>query len=471
MPHGLRDPLRRPVQPEVFVDTADVLKTQRQALAAHARQQASLDVSQGAADFVDMFGDRCRAKPRPRRLMGRAVAVRRLALLLVLLAAANAAAADPATGIGVEVPPGESRPVDLQGLFAPPMPLVDADGAAIVTRRAAGHPAVVDWDGDGDNDLLLGCHESMNTADAGILVLVNVGTAAAPRFAWPTTKRVVVTAADDAWPRVPSLTSEAGEAADSCSMLGGSCGCKSGGAFEVTPWDWNGDGRTDLIVDTFWKPHGVRVFLGGAADGRQTFTPGPVLWPIVHHGKGSGAGDWNNDGIPDYAHPVNRHEWTAHLGRRRPDGGVALDGETLRSADFTIVGHEAYRSDGRAAPWFAATPCAWNFSGRHGRDSMITEIVAVARHPDYDTTRDYAARKCDVNLYWLDRAARTCTRRATLAVNAAAATRLGLGDLDADGVMDLLCTGGTFNKDGAGTKIWWLRGLPAARTKGTRGPD
>jgi hypothetical protein len=37
--------------------------------------------------------------------------------------------------------------------------------------------------------------------------------------------------------------------------------------------------------------------------------------------------------------------------------------------------------------------------------------------------------------------------------------------------MDLLYTGGTFNKDGAGTKIWWLRGLHPAGRDGTRAPD
>lgn len=64
MPHGLRDPLRRPVQPDLFVDTTDVLATQRQALAAHASQQAWLDASQGAADFVDVLGDMSRAVGR-----------------------------------------------------------------------------------------------------------------------------------------------------------------------------------------------------------------------------------------------------------------------------------------------------------------------------------------------------------------------------------------------------------------------
>ncbi len=64
MPHGLRDPLRRPVEPDLFVDTTQVLETQRRALAAHASQQAWLDASQGAADFVDVLGDMSRAVGR-----------------------------------------------------------------------------------------------------------------------------------------------------------------------------------------------------------------------------------------------------------------------------------------------------------------------------------------------------------------------------------------------------------------------
>lgn len=64
MPHGLRDGLRRPVQPDLFVDTTAVLDTQRRALAAHASQQAWLDSSQGAADFIDILGTMSRAVGR-----------------------------------------------------------------------------------------------------------------------------------------------------------------------------------------------------------------------------------------------------------------------------------------------------------------------------------------------------------------------------------------------------------------------
>jgi LmbE family N-acetylglucosaminyl deacetylase len=47
MPHGLRDPLRRRIVPGVFVNTASVHKTKRDALAQHKSQQAWLDASQG----------------------------------------------------------------------------------------------------------------------------------------------------------------------------------------------------------------------------------------------------------------------------------------------------------------------------------------------------------------------------------------------------------------------------------------
>lgn len=47
LPHSLRDPLRRPVIPELFVNTTAVIETQCAALAAHQSQQAWLDATQG----------------------------------------------------------------------------------------------------------------------------------------------------------------------------------------------------------------------------------------------------------------------------------------------------------------------------------------------------------------------------------------------------------------------------------------
>lgn len=339
--------------------------------------------------------------------------------------------------------PGESIAVDLQGLFEPPVALADQAGAAIVTRRAAGHVAVVDWNSDGKNDLVLGCHAGMDTPQAELLLLENGGTAAAPAFLWPAKGNVQLTAGDP----------------ESCSVLQGSCGCKSSGAFEIAPWDADGNGKPDLIINTYWTRGVLLLLHSGMKDGLPVYKQGEVLFEIGQkHGRGSGFGDWNNDGIPDYVHPVNEYGWTVHVGKPRPDGGFTLRKNALSSAGFTLKGHEAYPAAAENRKWFDRTPCAWNFSGKHGADSPVTEVVAVKYQAGYHQTANYAAKLCDINLYWLDREAKTCVKQATLAVNAAATTRLGLGDLDGDGAMDVLYTGGTFNKDGAGTKIWWLRG-------------
>lgn len=364
-------------------------------------------------------------------------------LSCMVAVAAQAWAADPA--------PGESSAVDLMGIFEPPVALADQDGHAIVTKRSAGHLAVMDWNGDGKNDLVLGCHAGMDTAQAEILLLENVGTSASPKFRWPSSAQVMAGTDEEA----------------TCSRFASSCGCKSGGAFEMAPWDANGDGRPDLIVNTYWT-RGVMLLLNaGAKDGVPEFKQGEQLFAIGQkHGRGSGGGDWNNDGIPDYVHPVNKYGWTVHYGTKLPGGGLGLERKALASGAFTLKGHEGYPSAEKGPAWFDRTPYAWNFSGKQGPGSTVTEVVAVMYRADYNETKDYAAKLCDINLYLLDREAKTCVRQATLAVNAAATTRLGMGDLDGDGVMDLLYTGGTFNKDGAGTKLWWLKGKRADQAPG-----
>jgi LmbE family N-acetylglucosaminyl deacetylase len=52
MPHGLRDPLRRRIIPEVFVNTTGVHKRKREALAAHRSQKDWLDTSQGMDSYL-----------------------------------------------------------------------------------------------------------------------------------------------------------------------------------------------------------------------------------------------------------------------------------------------------------------------------------------------------------------------------------------------------------------------------------
>lgn len=64
MPHGQCTPLREPVQPEIFVDTAAVHEAKRNALACHASQKEWLDATQGQESFLTTMDDFSRALGR-----------------------------------------------------------------------------------------------------------------------------------------------------------------------------------------------------------------------------------------------------------------------------------------------------------------------------------------------------------------------------------------------------------------------
>ena len=64
MPHGLVDPLRQPVAPELYVGTTSVHATKREALAAHASQKAWLDATQGMDSYLAAMDEMSRAVGR-----------------------------------------------------------------------------------------------------------------------------------------------------------------------------------------------------------------------------------------------------------------------------------------------------------------------------------------------------------------------------------------------------------------------
>jgi len=68
MPHGLCDGLRRPVTPDLFIDTTSVQATKRRALAAHASQKDWLDATQGMDSYLDTADEMSR---RVGRMSGR----------------------------------------------------------------------------------------------------------------------------------------------------------------------------------------------------------------------------------------------------------------------------------------------------------------------------------------------------------------------------------------------------------------
>ena len=60
LPYGLRDPLRRPVQPEMYVDVTSVIRAKRQMLAQHRSQKEWLDASQGIDSYLLTMEEMCR---------------------------------------------------------------------------------------------------------------------------------------------------------------------------------------------------------------------------------------------------------------------------------------------------------------------------------------------------------------------------------------------------------------------------
>lgn len=64
LPHGLRDQLRQPVQPEMVVDIGSVLGRKRAMLAKHESQKAWLDASQGMDSYLIAMEDASREVAR-----------------------------------------------------------------------------------------------------------------------------------------------------------------------------------------------------------------------------------------------------------------------------------------------------------------------------------------------------------------------------------------------------------------------
>lgn len=59
-PHGNRDPLRRIVRPDFYVDISEVIHDKRAMLAKHASQKIWLDQTQGMDAYLDTMQSQCR---------------------------------------------------------------------------------------------------------------------------------------------------------------------------------------------------------------------------------------------------------------------------------------------------------------------------------------------------------------------------------------------------------------------------
>lgn len=60
MPMGLRDQLRNPIQPDMFVDVSSVIPSKREMLSCHKSQKEWLDESQGHDNYLHLMEDMAR---------------------------------------------------------------------------------------------------------------------------------------------------------------------------------------------------------------------------------------------------------------------------------------------------------------------------------------------------------------------------------------------------------------------------
>jgi len=60
LPYGLTDPLRKPVEPDFFVDVSSVMNKKTKMLSFHKSQKEWLDVSQGMDSYLTAMADMCR---------------------------------------------------------------------------------------------------------------------------------------------------------------------------------------------------------------------------------------------------------------------------------------------------------------------------------------------------------------------------------------------------------------------------
>lgn len=72
LPYGLHDPLRRRVQPDLFVDITDVLPAKQAMLACHRSQSAWLDASQGVGSYLSAMVEMAQAVGEMARAAGAA---------------------------------------------------------------------------------------------------------------------------------------------------------------------------------------------------------------------------------------------------------------------------------------------------------------------------------------------------------------------------------------------------------------
>lgn len=154
----------------------------------------------------------------------------------------------------------------------------------------------------------------------------------------------------------------------------------------------------------------------------------------TNHGMMAGGGDWDQDGVPDFLHmPFAGNPYKLFKGSRSGKDGVKFAEGGLGAASvLKVEGEKAQK-----CAW------AWDFSGT-AKKRGVTEYVGLANDGR------------DILLYELE--VGRSRKLAVLATAEGDTPLLTLGDLNADGKMDLLYSSGLWNNQKDKTRVFVLYG-------------
>ncbi len=156
-----------------------------------------------------------------------------------------------------------------------------------------------------------------------------------------------------------------------------------------------------------------------------------------NHGMYAGGGDWTGDMVRDFLHMPFAG------GQYKVFPGNSLGGKGLRFLEGGLKACTKLRLQGDRSTRASTCAWAWDYSGTARRRGVI-EYVGVDRNASeisFYEVKDGRSRKV-----------------ALLTKYPGQMPQLTAGDLNADGRMDVLYSGGLWNSGRAHTKVWVMYG-------------
>ena len=193
--------------------------------------------------------------------------------------------------------------------------------------------------------------------------------------------------------------------------------------------DWNADGHTDIVYSDTYRRTYVLINDGTSRERPRFIKQKFFDMEKKNHGMYAGGGDWNGDMVRDFLHMT----YAGRYYKLFP--GSLVDGKGLRFLGGGLEACTRLRLSGEKASTCA---WAWDYSGTAKRRGVI-EYVGVNRNAS------------EIGFYEVRD--KESTRVAVLVKFPGKMPQLSASDLNADGKMDLIYSGGLWRPGRKHTKI------------------